>query len=88
MRWDQPTGLGVTLYGDFLTPGGFTYGIVMTSGAAFVPGVGTATLPIPIPNDASLIGFTTYWQGFVLDSGSPSLLGVSHTGGLAITVVQ
>ena len=86
-RWEQEL-LGLRLYGDFLTPGGFTYGIVMTSGAVGVPGAGTATLPIPIPNDASLIGFTTYWQGFVLDSGSSSLIGLSHTGGLAATVVQ
>ncbi len=51
-------------------------------------GVGTATLPLPIPNDSSLLGFTTYWQGFIMDGGSPLPIGLTHTGGLAITVVQ
>ena len=88
MRWEQPTILGVTLYGDFLTPGAFTHGIVLTTGPAFVPGAGTATLPILIPNDPNLIGLTTYWQSFVADLGSPARIGVSHTGGLAVTVVR
>ena len=49
---------------------------------------GKATLPIPIPNDASLVGLTTYWQGFVMDIFSPLPIGVSHTGGLEVTVVR
>ena len=51
-------------------------------------GTGRATLPIPIPNDPALAGFTTYWQGFVMDSGSPLPIGVSHTGGLKVTVIR
>ena len=60
----------------------------MTSGPPGFPGVGTAKLSVPIPNDSALVGLTTYWQGFVLDSGSPLPIGVTHTGGLAITVVR
>ena len=78
---------GGTVYGDFLTPGAFAYWILTTSGPTGFPGVGTATLSIPIPNDSALVGFTTYWQGFVLDSGSPLAIGLTHTGGLAVTVV-
>ena len=86
-RWEQPL-LGGTLYGDFLTPGVFRYWILTTSGPSQVPGVGTATLRIQIPNDPTLVGFNTYWQGFIVDPGSASQVGVSHTGGLAVTVVR
>ncbi len=79
---------GGTFYGDFFTPGVFAIWGLTASGMGGVPGVGTATLPIPIPNDASLLGFTTYWQGFVFDSGSPLPSGLTHTGGLAVTLVR
>ena len=78
---------GMMFYGDFLTPGAFLTWSAVTDG---VPGLtfGKATLQLPIPNDASLVGFTTYWQGFVMDSSSPLPVGISHTGGLQITVIQ
>ncbi len=78
---------GMTLYGDFLTPGAFFTWSLVTDG---FPGItlGKATLPIPIPNDASLVGLKTYWQGFVMDPASPLPIGVSHTGGLEVTVVR
>lgn len=80
--------LGLTLYGDFLTPGAFlTWGFV-TSGIPGLGGTGAATLEIHIPNNTSLVGLTTYWQGFVMDSRSPAAIGVSHTGGLAVTVIR
>ena len=77
---------GGTLYGDFLTPGNFFVWGFTASGIPGVPGVGTATLPVPIPNDPSLVGFETYWQGFVVDGGSPLAIGIAHTCGLAVTV--
>jgi hypothetical protein len=78
---------GMMFYGDFLTPGAFSAWSSMTDGS---PGLtfGKATLPLPIPNDTSLIGFTTYWQAFVLDSDSPLPIGISHTSGLEVTVIQ
>ncbi len=79
---------GVTLYGDFLNPGAFVYWILGASGPAGFPGVGMFTLPVRIPNDPSLLGLTTYWQGFVTDPASPAAIGFSHTGGLAVTVVR
>ena len=77
----------MTLYVDLLTPGAFFTWSLVTDG---FPGLtfGKAVLPIPIPNDATLVGLKTYWQGFVMDSGSPSPLGVSHTGGLEVTVAR
>ena len=87
VRTETPL-LGGTLYGDFLTPGAsLSWGFTAT-GTPGTPGAGTASLPIPIPSDVSLIGFTTYWQGFVMDSGSPLPIGFTHTGGLAVTVLQ
>ena len=41
-----------------------------------------------IPNDLALVGFTTYWQAFVMDGGSPIPAGFSHTAGLAVTVIK
>ena len=79
--------LGGTIYGDFFTPGLSAFVGVMSSGFTGQPGAGTATLSIELPYDPSLIGFTTYWQGFVLDSGSRLPIGISHTGGLAVTLV-
>ncbi len=46
------------------------------------------TLPVRIPNDPSLLGLTTYWQGFVTDPASPAAIGFSHTQGLAVTLVR
>ena len=66
-RWNSPCPLagspvsantplaGLTLYGDFLTPGAFvTWGFVTTAFGGF------ASLPIRIPNDPALTGFKTY----------------------------
>ncbi len=78
---------GMTLYGDFLTPGAFSTWSLMTDGSSGLTS-GKATLPIPIPNDASLVGLKTYWQGFVMDTASPLSIGVSHTGGLEVTVTR
>ena len=88
IRQAQTLLAGMTLYGDFLTPGAFmTWGLV-TSGIPGLRGTGRATLSIQIPNDPTLIGFETFWQGFVMDSGSPSSIGVSHTDGLQVIVVR
>ena len=78
---------GGTLYGDFLTIGQFALWPIFTTGPFGVPGVGTAAVPIQIPNDPTLIGLTTYWQGFTPEIVSPRFIKRSHTGGLAITVV-
>jgi hypothetical protein len=79
---------GGTIYGEFLTPDAFWIVGLPTGGPPGFAGRGKVTLSIPIPNDPSLVGFTTYWQAFVNDSGSPLPIGVSYTGGMAITVVQ
>ena len=76
---------GMTLYGDFLTPGAFSIWSLVTDGFSHLT-FGKATLPIPIPNDLTLVGLKTYWQGFVMDPASP--IGISHTGGLEVTVVR
>ena len=80
--------MGLTLHGDYLTPGAFLTWGFMTSGIPGLGGTGAATLEIHIPNNTSLVGLTTYWQGFVMDSRSPAAIGVSHTGGLAVTVIR
>ena len=77
---------GVTLYGDFVTAGAFSIWTLSTTGAPHVPGVGVAALPIQIPNDPAMIGFRSYWQGFVMDFGSP--IGMSHTPGLEVMVIR
>lgn len=79
---------GGVLYGDFLTPNTFVALSFFTSGLAGIPGIGTARLPVPIPNDTTLIGLTTYWQAFVSDTASSSPLAVSHSGGLAVMVIR
>ena len=79
---------GGTIYGDFLTPDAFWVLGLVASGPGGFPGVGTAGLSVAIPNDPALVGLTTYWQGFVFDPGSPLPIGLSHTGGLAVTVVR
>ena len=79
---------GLTLYGDFSTPGEFmTWGLV-TSGIRGLRGTGRATLSIQIPNDPSLVGYETFWQGFVFDSGSPLPIGLAHTDGLQVIVIR
>jgi hypothetical protein len=85
---DEMPFFGGVLYGDFLTPNAFVALSFFTSGLAGIPGIGTAKLPVPIPNDTTLIGLTTYWQGFVSDNASSSPLAVSHSGGLAVTVIR
>ena len=79
---------GMTLYGDFLNPGAFGVWSFMTGGIPGLFGTGRATLRIPLPNDPALVGLSTYWQGFVLDSKSPLPIGISHTSGLAVTIVR
>ena len=78
---------GMTLYGDFLTPGAFHAWSFVTDG---FPGLtyGRATLPIPIPQDPTLLGLSTFWQAFVLDPGSPLPIGVSYTEGLEVRIVR
>lgn len=45
-----------------------------------VPGEGSASLPVAIPNNPALLGVDLYWQGLFLDSGA--VAGVSMTNGL------
>ena len=80
--------LGLTLYGDFLTPGAFWTSIFLADGPLGFPGFGLARVTVPIPQDATLLGLQTYWQGFVFDPGSPLPIGVSHTKGLEVRVVR
>ena len=87
VRAETPA-FGGTIYGDFLGAGAIWILGLTTSGTAGSPGGGTANLAVPIPNNPALIGLTMYWQGFVADSNSPLSIGLAHTGGLAITVVQ
>lgn len=77
---------GGTLYGDYLSPGA-VWLLGTTGGAAGSPGVGTATLPLPIHSPA-LVGITTYWQGFIADSASPLPIGLTHTGGLEVIMIR
>ena len=79
---------GLTLYGDFLTPSAVWTWSMLASGIPAILANGTATLAVPIPQDATLLGLQTYWQGFVLDPGSPLPIGVSHTRGLEVRVVR
>ena len=58
---------GGTLYGDFLTPGQYNFWLVFTTGPFGVPGVGTAAVPIQIPNDPTLIGLATSRREYLSD---------------------
>ncbi len=69
-------------------PGAFGTWSFMTGGLPGFFATGRATLLVPIPNDRVLVGLSTYWQGFVFDNKSPLPIGVSHTGGLEVIVVQ
>ena len=71
-----------------MTPGNFVAWVLETDGIPLWPGTGTATLSIPIPNEPSLLGFTTYWQGFVRDFGASSDEFFSHTDGLSVTLIR
>src|SRR5262249_482078 len=56
----------------------------LLTGATGMPGAGTATLPLPIPNNNAFAGMRVNWQGFVLDAGAP--VGFSSTAGLEMHV--
>jgi hypothetical protein len=64
------------------------HGVEVADPYHWLEDTGTATIPIEIPNDSGLLGLTTYWQAFVMDSGSPLPIGWSHTGGLAVTLFR
>lgn len=59
-----------------------------SSGTDRVSGIGSATLELEIPNDPALLGFTSYWQGFVWDPGAELPNQVSYTPGLKVTVIR
>jgi hypothetical protein len=79
---------GMTLHGDFETPGRFWYRFLMMSGNHLAPGQGAATLLLPVPNDPTLVGVRFYFQGFIGDVAASSAIAHSHTAGLQITVIQ
>ena len=84
----EQSAFGLTLHGDFETPGRCAYWFLMMSGSFLAPGQGTAILPVPVPNDPSLVDMRFYWQGFIGDFAAPSQIAHSHTAGLQITVIQ
>ncbi len=78
---------GGTLYGDFLAPETYLIRLV-TTGTTGVPGTGTVSLTLNVPLHPSLVGLTTFWQCFIMDSGSPLPIEISYTRGLAVTLVR
>ena len=54
-------------------------------GANGVPGVGTYSLPLTIPDDPSLVGRDTYFQAMYMDPVTP--FGISMSNGLRIRVL-
>ena len=52
-------------------------------GTPGAPGAGGVTLPAPLPNDGSLVGFSVHLQTLIDDPGSSG--GISHSPGLTIT---
>ena len=66
----------------------FSQAIVNTalplSGAPGVPGAGGFALPLPIPDNAGLVGLTIYAQSAVIDGGGP--FGFALSQGLSSTL--
>ncbi len=57
---------------------------VVATGPAGTPGVGTATLPLALPLDPTLVGVKLYFQGVFFDAGVAA--GLSASNGLVITI--
>ena len=56
----------------------------LLGGAVGVPGAGTSSRPIPIPNDTSLLGADLYFQVLVRDTGA--ILGFAFSNGLEMWI--
>jgi hypothetical protein len=69
----------VPVYGGMLRTGLPTLALLgqSASGTSGVPGVGTASYPVPIPGDPVLAGLAIYSQLFELDPLSPGAIGLS-----------
>jgi N-acetylneuraminic acid mutarotase len=57
---------------------------IALSGQYGLPGIGSVSVPVPVPNNPNLAGFNVNMQAVFLDAGAPA--GVAASNGLAIWV--
>ena len=84
-----PSGLFVSLHQDFaLLGGGCTAQIGAVAGGfpATTDGAGEAKIPLPIPNQPSLVGVATYWQWASLSMGGPFSGAAKLSDGLEVVI--